>query len=94
MRLEATEAVSLLKKFSAENVLLQGMFAARSGNIEASVVGYIGYVEDEKAAWVYIKPRGDAITCIGFRVYPNLIFVYGDGREAPEGIRDINDSKI
>jgi len=46
MHLQLLEAVSLLKKFSAEGALLQGVFVSRSGNIEASVVGNIGYVED------------------------------------------------
>ena len=78
MRLQASEAVSLLKKYSEDGTLVQGFFPSKSGKFEASVTGKIVYSNP----WVLIKAV-DSDSRVGFLVHPGLVFVYGDSREAP-----------
>jgi hypothetical protein len=83
MRLQPSEAVSLLKKYSEDGTLVQGFFPSRSGKFEASVTGQIVYSDP----WVLVKAI-DSDSRVGFQVHPGLVFEYGDSREAPPYLRN------
>jgi len=85
------ESLRLLQKYLTERTPLRAHFVSRSGNVSASVSGVLLELPPDSLMVGSSAPDG---ALLSFRVGADCEFEYGQGREAPESLRESLEAKF